>query len=292
MDEVSFALEERKTVIPVIHKDCIVPFRLRRVQYVDFRKDYARGLKELLKTLNTEQSTPGTSDARSAYETDTKPAGKGERAAEEERRKAVEAQTRVAEQSGVNQEREQAAKQEQLEQEHERAAEQAGLEEDEARRVAERARLEGEPTSEGQTPRDEHAPPIIETKAHFAASTKPALGERLQAGLIGAVLGLALGGVAVAGAPTRFTEDVHISLGVLVYTCAGAAIAGVIVGKRWNAALCALVGAVAGWICVGWGFVTGQETGAFTLGGMFGVPLGAITGAVIAVVYLRLTRKR
>src|SRR5215469_9430248 len=47
MDEVSFALEEKKTVIPVMYKDCTVPFRLRRVQYVDLRQDYARGLKGL-----------------------------------------------------------------------------------------------------------------------------------------------------------------------------------------------------------------------------------------------------
>jgi len=71
MDEVSFALEEKKTVIPIICKDCEVPFRLRRVQYVDFRKDYARGLKELLKTLNPEQSTPAISDAPRQYQTDT-----------------------------------------------------------------------------------------------------------------------------------------------------------------------------------------------------------------------------
>jgi TIR domain len=55
MDEVSFALDEKKTVIPVIHQDCKIPFRLRRVQYVDFRHDYARGLKELLKTLGPER---------------------------------------------------------------------------------------------------------------------------------------------------------------------------------------------------------------------------------------------
>lgn len=51
MDEVSFALEEKKTVIPVVYRDCTIPFRLRRVQYVDFRHDYARGLKELLRIL-------------------------------------------------------------------------------------------------------------------------------------------------------------------------------------------------------------------------------------------------
>jgi len=51
MDEVSFALEEKKIVIPVIYMDCTVPFRLRRLQHVDLRQDYARGIKELLKIL-------------------------------------------------------------------------------------------------------------------------------------------------------------------------------------------------------------------------------------------------
>jgi formylglycine-generating enzyme required for sulfatase activity len=74
MDEVSFALEEKKTVIPVIHKDCTVPFRLRRLQHVDFRQDYGRGLKELLKTLAAEQEvgegTPASSASRIQEQTD------------------------------------------------------------------------------------------------------------------------------------------------------------------------------------------------------------------------------
>ncbi|HEY6251898.1 MAG TPA: TIR domain-containing protein [Candidatus Angelobacter sp.] len=53
MDEVSFALEEKKQVIPVLYRDCQIPFRLRRVQYIDFRTDYHRGLRELLHTLET-----------------------------------------------------------------------------------------------------------------------------------------------------------------------------------------------------------------------------------------------
>jgi hypothetical protein len=36
MDEVSFALEERKIVIPVLFRQCEIPFRLRRVQHIDF----------------------------------------------------------------------------------------------------------------------------------------------------------------------------------------------------------------------------------------------------------------
>ena len=63
MDEVSFALEEGKTVIPMLHRDCGIPFRLRRVQYIDFRRDYEHGLTELLKILaaqhrNTEGVAP------------------------------------------------------------------------------------------------------------------------------------------------------------------------------------------------------------------------------------------
>jgi TonB family protein len=73
MDEVSFALEERKTVIPIMFQDCPVPFRLRRVQYVDFRQDYSRGLKELVKTLDPEPTVselchPPQPDAEKAAE--------------------------------------------------------------------------------------------------------------------------------------------------------------------------------------------------------------------------------
>jgi hypothetical protein len=57
MDEVSFALEEGKTVIPILYRDCVIPFRLRRVQYIDLRHDYDHGLAELLKLLAEQQST-------------------------------------------------------------------------------------------------------------------------------------------------------------------------------------------------------------------------------------------
>jgi len=61
-EEVSLALEEQKTVVPLIYRDCTVPIRLRRLQYVDFRKDYDRGVKELVKILapkqEAEASTP------------------------------------------------------------------------------------------------------------------------------------------------------------------------------------------------------------------------------------------
>jgi TIR domain/Domain of unknown function (DUF4062) len=53
-DEVSFALEEGKTVIPLLYQECRIPFRLRPFQYADFRGDYDLALKGLLRTLPAE----------------------------------------------------------------------------------------------------------------------------------------------------------------------------------------------------------------------------------------------
>jgi formylglycine-generating enzyme required for sulfatase activity len=50
-DEISFGLENRKTIVPVLYKDCAVPFRLRRLQYIDFRVGYDDGFKRLVQTL-------------------------------------------------------------------------------------------------------------------------------------------------------------------------------------------------------------------------------------------------
>jgi len=51
MDEVSYALEEEKTVIPVLVEACEIPFRLRRLQYADLSVDFDKGLSVLLKHL-------------------------------------------------------------------------------------------------------------------------------------------------------------------------------------------------------------------------------------------------
>ncbi len=52
MDEVSFALESGKSVIPVLLNECTVPFRLKRLQRIDFTGDYQTGLHQLLQVLN------------------------------------------------------------------------------------------------------------------------------------------------------------------------------------------------------------------------------------------------
>lgn len=54
-DELSFALGEKKQVIPVLYQSCQIPFRVKRIQYSDFTDDYDTGLKQLLNALNIEQ---------------------------------------------------------------------------------------------------------------------------------------------------------------------------------------------------------------------------------------------
>jgi len=56
MDEVSYALEEHKQVIPLLYRDCSIPFRLRRVQWVDFRRDYSSGLRDLARALGIKEA--------------------------------------------------------------------------------------------------------------------------------------------------------------------------------------------------------------------------------------------
>ena len=51
MDEVSFALEEGRQVIPVLYRPCEIPFRLRRLQHIDFTRSYDDGLDRIRKAL-------------------------------------------------------------------------------------------------------------------------------------------------------------------------------------------------------------------------------------------------
>lgn len=51
MDEVSFALDEQKLILPVLYRTCKIPLRLRRLQYIDARTDYEGALSALLRLL-------------------------------------------------------------------------------------------------------------------------------------------------------------------------------------------------------------------------------------------------
>jgi hypothetical protein len=50
-DEIGYAFQQRKLIIPVLHQPCDIPFRLQRLQYVDFTKDYDRALARLLPVM-------------------------------------------------------------------------------------------------------------------------------------------------------------------------------------------------------------------------------------------------
>jgi hypothetical protein len=64
MDEVGFALEQGKSVIPIIKSSCDIPYRLRRRHYVDFTSDHEQALKALLAALEIKQA--GSSPASAA----------------------------------------------------------------------------------------------------------------------------------------------------------------------------------------------------------------------------------
>jgi len=55
LDEISFALDENKIIIPVLMENCIIPFRIRRMQHIDFSKNYTAGFNLLLKALKLEK---------------------------------------------------------------------------------------------------------------------------------------------------------------------------------------------------------------------------------------------
>jgi TIR domain len=58
MDEISFALEEGKRVIPILVSECTIPFRIKRLQHIDFSKNYDDGINQLLKALELNKPKP------------------------------------------------------------------------------------------------------------------------------------------------------------------------------------------------------------------------------------------
>jgi hypothetical protein len=53
-DEIGYALDHNKQILPLLIKPCEVPFRLRRVQYVDFSKlKYGEGIQTVLDIIKS-----------------------------------------------------------------------------------------------------------------------------------------------------------------------------------------------------------------------------------------------
>ncbi len=169
-DEVSFALSRQKRVIPVLYRDCDIPFRLARLQHIDFRPDYERALKILVRALGVGQAQAAAlASAISAAESAASTAEAEERARqqklEEDRRRAAEearleeARELAAEKTRMEEERRHEAEQALLKKQREAAAEQAARAQQEQQqteaparqeqlrreqRMAEQARLEEE----------------------------------------------------------------------------------------------------------------------------------------------------
>jgi hypothetical protein len=57
-NEISFALEQGKVVLPILYRDCTVPLQLQRANRIDFRADYAQGLAALLTALHVPHTAP------------------------------------------------------------------------------------------------------------------------------------------------------------------------------------------------------------------------------------------
>jgi len=81
MDEVSYAIDEGKSVIPVVIRSCKIPLRLRRLQYVDLTSEYESRVARLVASL-TGGPPPSAvaSPGREAVRISRKGAGAGWRA--------------------------------------------------------------------------------------------------------------------------------------------------------------------------------------------------------------------
>ena len=55
MDEVNFALDESRKVVPVLFRECRIPYRLRGLQHSNFTGDYRSGFAKLQESLGGEQ---------------------------------------------------------------------------------------------------------------------------------------------------------------------------------------------------------------------------------------------
>ncbi|MCW3079027.1 TIR domain-containing protein [Segetibacter sp.] len=55
MDEVSYAISKGKRIYPLMVETCPIPFRLARLQYIDFTGDYDASFDHLLKAMNASE---------------------------------------------------------------------------------------------------------------------------------------------------------------------------------------------------------------------------------------------
>ena len=61
-NELSYALDRRRRVVPVMYRTCSLPLRLARAHWIDFRSDYNQGLARLLDRLRGDKLADDRSD--------------------------------------------------------------------------------------------------------------------------------------------------------------------------------------------------------------------------------------
>jgi tetratricopeptide (TPR) repeat protein len=73
LDELNYALDNKKMVLPIIINKCELPYRTSRLQHINFTLDYDKGLKALHKTLSFTSNAYGKKEGK---ENSLKVAGK------------------------------------------------------------------------------------------------------------------------------------------------------------------------------------------------------------------------
>jgi hypothetical protein len=126
-NEITFALEEKKVIIPILYGECRILLELRGLQFADFRTDYDRGFRTLLKTLSTKQHIGSGSASSSGHI--KKKADAGRQSELERRKRANDNVAKMKEQWQKKRDKEAAARQAELElvREKEAVARQAEL---------------------------------------------------------------------------------------------------------------------------------------------------------------------
>lgn len=59
-DEIAYALDAKKQIIPVLYKECKIPLRIRRLNYIDFTSDYNSGKTKLIEVLMKDEPSQTT----------------------------------------------------------------------------------------------------------------------------------------------------------------------------------------------------------------------------------------
>ena len=85
-NELRFAKDEKKRIIPVLYQKCKIPLSLRQKQHSDFTKDYDEGFSDLLRAFDIADET---SEREKEVERKHKPEGQRQKKKEPEKGKRV-----------------------------------------------------------------------------------------------------------------------------------------------------------------------------------------------------------